>query len=336
MRPAHLLLAVAGLAAFGIAGSGLAFGITWLRIDLVEERIEVEFAELHGSGALARPPEVESDELGAAREELGRLLMEVTPDRSESRPFGTPGMIRSATLAELGRGLEQRAAWYAALDALPEALWSAAGEPRPLEGTERSGDEGRRPSDSLAGLREATNHLCAMAWYVAHDPKRSAEAGHWLARGIALARATDNGSHMDLVLRVVMEQIVLDRAERIASLEGVDRERLLHDVQRELARGDERDRLTRAVESDLRWLEYHFEIHRSREAGSERLTEQRHILEQVREWRALLASDLPARLPELAARLEDRSLPDPRRLDHMLFESWRKRGERVERFLAGT
>lgn len=336
MRPAHLLLAVAGLAAFGLGGAALAAGAMGLRIERVERELAAEFVELRARGVLAQPPAPESDALRAARGVLARLLEDVTPDGSEHALFGTPGMIRSVTLAELGRGLELREDWYAALDALPEALWSAASEPRPLEGTGRTRDEARRPSDSLGALREATNHLCARAWYVAHDPRRTAEAGHWLARGIALARVTDSGSHMDLLLRVVMEQILLDRAERIAELEGLDKELLLRDVRRELARGDERERLALVLQSDLRWLEHHFEVYRTRDLGAERLTEQRRVLEQVRDWRALLGSNLQARLPELAARLENRSLSDPCRLDHRVFASWHERGERIDRFLAGT
>ena len=336
MRPAHLLLAVAGAATFGLGGAGLAAGITWLRIDHVERQLEAEFAELGSRGLLVQPSTAEGDEQRAARETLADLLVAVAPDGSTYPLFGTPGMLQEASPEELRLGLERRAGWYAAVEALPAVLWSAAGEPRAPEGGERPQGYVRRPSDSMGALREATNHLCAMAWHVGQDPRRTAEAGRWLARGIALARATDSGSHMDLQLRVMMEQIVLERAERLSAIEGVDRDVLLRDVREELARWDERDRLARALESDLRWLEWQFQSVRTRGIGTERLVLQRDALAQVRAWRALLADDPQGRLPELAARLEDRSLPDSRRLDHVLFASWQQRGERVAAVLAGS
>lgn len=336
MRPAHLLLAVAGLATFGIAGSGLAFGITWLRIDHVEQRLAAEFSELDSGGVLREPRAQESQELEKARGELARLLAHVQGEEYESPPFATPAWVQRHSLDELDRELERRADWYDAVDALPASLWGAAGEPRASEGRERASDTARRPSDSLMGLRSATNHLCAKAWHLAHDPDRTAEAGRWLARAAALARITDSGSSFDLMLRIALESIVIGSAERTAEIPGVDAALLLTGLREELGRRIERDRLAQVLHSDLRWLEYQYEEYRTGDPGASRLRAQERILERVRAWRSLLRTDLATGLPEFVARLEDHSPYDPRRHDYLAFSAWQSRQTRVAAFLADT
>lgn len=234
---------------------GLAYFVDRLTYEILGRELAAEFAALNLRGELHVQPERESDEVVAARIELERLLGDLVPVPPCPTGFGSNEMLRRTSLAELGDALEERASWYARLDALPEALWTSPCEPRAPEGTELLGETPFRHSDRWNALQEAVDHLCALAWYEGNQPDNSAEAGHWLARAVCLARVTDGGSSRDLHLRVTLEADVLELAQRLAGLDGVDPRELLAELGAELERFDESDRLERAAWCQLRWLE---------------------------------------------------------------------------------
>jgi hypothetical protein len=343
MRPARLLVrrAAAIFVAVGLGSAALAAGVKWLHIEDVERELEAQFADLHASGALDEPRIQEDLELQAARADLARVLQGVKQDDRLMPAFGAPGVLSQTDSREeldrLEAGLRERAHWLAALERLPDRLWESAGEPPAPEGLERSEGYVRRPSDGLAELRALTNLISAKAFVVGQDPDRAGEAGRWLGRGLALVRATDSGSCIDLLIRVPMEQVLLSCGEALCRMEGQDVDSIRAGMRAEFERHAEADRLVRAVRSDLRWQEYVFQDNRALPSvpGGNRAVAQSTCLAKVVEWRALLGADLDAELGRLAAAAEDRELSSFRRMDYIVFQIWKLRLDRRNTFLAG-
>lgn len=333
--------AAAIFVAVGLGGAAVAAGVTWLRIEDIERQLEAQFADLHASGALDEPRAVERVELQAARAELARVLRGVQQDDNLTPAFGAPGVLSVTDTREeldvLASGLGEREHWLATLEGLPELLWEAGGEPPAPEGLERPAGYVRRPSDGLGELRALTNLISAKAFVVGQEPDGATEAGRWLARGLALARVTDSGSCIDLMVRVCMEQIILSCGEALCRIEGQDVDAIRAGMRLEFERHAGTERLAQAVRSDLRWEEHVFRENRALPSvpGHNRSAAQAKCLAKVIEWRALLGSDLDAELDRLAAASVDGELSNFRRMDYIVFQIWKLRLDRRNAFLAG-
>lgn len=345
MRPSRARLALSRTAALfvsvGLGGFALAAGVTWHRIEDAEARLAARFEALRASRALEEPDLHESATLVSAREDLARVLEGVKRDDGLSPAFGAPGVRSQADSPEeierLARGLRERAEWLAALEALPDELWSAEREAPAYYGVERPEGWTRRPSDGLSELRAVTNLIATQAFVVGQDPDGAADAGRWLARGLALLRATDSGSTIDMMIRTPMEQNLLTCAEALCALDGQDSEAIRAPMRAEFLRHAERDRLAACVRSDLRFQELQFQENRElspvTESGDRRHA-QIECAALVDAWCDLLESDLDAELPRLAGLAEAPDLDVFRRMHYLGFQIWKLRLDRRDAFLA--
>jgi hypothetical protein len=240
-------------------------------------------------------------------------------------------------IERLTQGLRERSEWLDALEALPDELWSAEREAPAYYGVELAEDWTRRPSDGLSELRAVTNLIATQAFVVGQDPDRAAEAGRWLARGLALLRATDSGSTIDMMIRTPMEQNLLTCAEALCVIEGQDTEAIRAPMRAEFLRHAERDRLAASVRSDLRFQELQFrqnlELSPVTESGDRRRA-QVECAAMVDAWCELLHVDLEAELPRLAGLAEDPDLNVFRRMNYLGFQVWKLRLDRRDDFLA--
>jgi hypothetical protein len=330
-----------GLVLMGLGGP-LAWN--WYRIQRADSALQAEFAELAVSGLWPEKAPAESEGLAAARMELERLLAAVEPQDSNlgGFAFGAPWMMDDAGeegVARLAAGLKERSQLLADIEALPDVLWHAWGEPPQAPNYVPPAGWRRRPTDSMLALRSMTNLLCAQAWYVAREPEGGAEAGRWLARALAVARVTDSGESFDLKLRLLPESIALDRFEQLRAEGIVDVEALSAPVLAELARGDGCDRLRLGLSHDLVLLEKNYRAGLSALAepvtGRQRAPALEGLLVAVLFTREMLEGGLEIRRAEPTELRAQRATPSHELSMHSLVECQDLRDERRSRLLAG-
>jgi hypothetical protein len=234
----HRLLLAAAVAPVLLAGVH-----SWRGARLAE-RVEQTLAGL--------PMEIRQGSEGSPREsaevvEARRILAEQLAwigDRLETEDgwFGAPYTLTPDNLLELERGVRERATFFEALDALPESLWRVEGTP-PSE-----------PLPSLSQQLAMQGALGARAWLAARQQGDADAAGRDLTRGLAIARVTDNGLMMSLMIRTGTEYRVLSVLDAILELPHVDSIALFEPIREELERSLEQDRFQLGLDRDLRYL----------------------------------------------------------------------------------